>query len=292
VAKKKAKVVTKKVTKAIAKVATVPTVLTQYSPEVVDLLHKKTPKDFIDKHPFNGLDYVQIGYVRRCIDDYCKALGAKWSEECEDVGAIETLLKAKQIVVKVRLTIQFADGSFVMREQFGGSEVKCYKDTHKTKPGQPMDLGNDYKSAASDGIKKCASLLGIAQDVFEPKVEAKVKRAADLAQEALEEAELAATNADDPHAASKALAARADKSIAAVKERNGKASIYKDFTSEAPVNMAQTSQVAKLIHKSDMKVEAKKYMNEKCGCTMMTRMTVGQFNQLMNWADKNGYIPF
>jgi predicted glycosyltransferase involved in capsule biosynthesis len=31
----------------------------------------------------------------------------------------------------------------------------------------PLDFGNDLKAAATDAFKKCASLLGVASDVYE-----------------------------------------------------------------------------------------------------------------------------
>ena len=31
----------------------------------------------------------------------------------------------------------------------------------------PLDLGNDFKAATSDALKKCASLFGIGADVYE-----------------------------------------------------------------------------------------------------------------------------
>ena len=35
------------------------------------------------------------------------------------------------------------------------------------RPNEPLDFGNDMKAATSDCLKKCASLLGIAADVYE-----------------------------------------------------------------------------------------------------------------------------
>ena len=33
---------------------------------------------------------------------------------------------------------------------------------------QPLDLGNDLKAATTDALKKCASELGIASDIYAP----------------------------------------------------------------------------------------------------------------------------
>ena len=146
--------------------------LVLYSESVREFLHKITPKEFVKKHPTNGLDYVEVGYVRRCLEDLCHKVDAIWSYRVFEVGAMEFLLKVKHVVVKGQLMLFFRKtGETLVREQYGGSEVKFYKDTHKTRPGQPMDPGNDFKAAAADAFKKCCSSVGIAQDIFEPKVE-------------------------------------------------------------------------------------------------------------------------
>jgi hypothetical protein len=54
--------------------------------------------------------------------------------------------------------------TFISKEQYGGSDIKKY--SQGTKIGQPLDIANDLKSAGSDALKKCASLFGIAQDVY------------------------------------------------------------------------------------------------------------------------------
>lgn len=48
------------------------------------------------------------------------------------------------------------DGKEVMRQQFGSQKIKRSRST-----GAPLDLGFDLKGAATDAMKKCASLLGV-----------------------------------------------------------------------------------------------------------------------------------
>jgi len=249
--------------------------LTLYSKDVANLLHKKTPKEFIEKHPYNGLDYVQIGYVRRCVEDFCAKLDATWSFEVEEPGAIDSLLKAKHIVVKGRLVIVMKDGTPMVRENYGGSDVKFFKDTHRTKPGLPMDLGNDYKAAASDAFKKCASSFGIAQDVYEPKVERKVEamtpaRVAELVQGRVVDSTTGIRTNGDVEAPARS----------------------QDFTNPERISAAAMSVAAKLLHKSALENDAQAFMKQTFGHTLMTKMTMGQYNELMSWADKQGYIPF
>ena len=48
------------------------------------------------------------------------------------------------------------DGKTVTRQQFGSQKIKRSRAT-----GVPLDLGFDLKGAATDAMKKCASLLGV-----------------------------------------------------------------------------------------------------------------------------------
>jgi hypothetical protein len=48
------------------------------------------------------------------------------------------------------------DGRTVVRQQFGSQKVRRSRST-----GTPLDLGFDLKGAATDAMKKCASLLGV-----------------------------------------------------------------------------------------------------------------------------------
>lgn len=48
------------------------------------------------------------------------------------------------------------EGRVVTRQQFGSQKIKRSRST-----GVPLDLGFDLKGAATDAMKKCASLLGV-----------------------------------------------------------------------------------------------------------------------------------
>src|SRR5919206_3625416 len=49
------------------------------------------------------------------------------------------------------------DGKTVVRQQFGSQKLKRSRST-----GAPLDIGFDLKGAATDCMKKCPSLLGVA----------------------------------------------------------------------------------------------------------------------------------
>lgn len=50
----------------------------------------------------------------------------------------------------------FVEGQWITRQQFGGQKIKRSKNG-----GAPTNLADDHKGAATDAMKKCASLLGV-----------------------------------------------------------------------------------------------------------------------------------
>lgn len=63
--------------------------------------------------------------------------------------------EADEAWVLGEITANFG-GVQVVRQQFGSQKVKRSRTT-----GSPLDLGFDLKGAATDALKKCASLLGV-----------------------------------------------------------------------------------------------------------------------------------
>jgi len=60
----------------------------------------------------------------------------------------------------------------IIKTQFGRADIKFKSGKNergeKIPTDQPLDLGNDLKAATTDALKKCASELGIASDVYAP----------------------------------------------------------------------------------------------------------------------------
>jgi len=119
------------------------------------LLLKKTPAKYIHSRPAKGggtWDYVSGGYVRKVLN---LMFGWDW-----DFEIISEQQVGKQVIVKGRLTCR-AQGRTIVKMQFGCKEVICSRGTET-----PLNLGNDYKAAATDALKKCAAELGIASDIY------------------------------------------------------------------------------------------------------------------------------
>lgn len=114
------------------------------------LLTKKTPERYIQNRPGPGgkmLSYVAVGYV---VDQLNELFNHRWDWIIEDqqVGTAEVWVRGKLIVY---LSKDFT----LTKSAFGGSKRKT-------------DIGDDLKSASSDALKKAASLIGIASDIYWP----------------------------------------------------------------------------------------------------------------------------
>ncbi len=120
---------------------------------------KKTPQKFIKERPAKGggkWKYVSGAYVQKCLN---LMFGWDWDFEILDE---KVLTEAGEVIVKGRLTCR-TNGKIITKTQYGNKDIIFKKETKI-----PLSIGNDLKSAATDSLKKCASLIGIAQDVFAP----------------------------------------------------------------------------------------------------------------------------
>lgn len=125
----------------------------------LQLLLKKTPTRFIKERPAKGggtWKYVSGGYIHKCLN---LMFGWDWDFEIMDE---KLYIEAGEVVVKGRLTCR-SGGKTIVKTQFGNKDIVFKKDSLK-----PLSIGNDFKSAATDALKKCAASLGIAQDVYAP----------------------------------------------------------------------------------------------------------------------------
>lgn len=66
----------------------------------------------------------------------------------------------KQVWVRGELTVRASD-HVITKGQFGGADIKYSRQSN-----EPVSIADDLKAAASDCLKKCASMLGIAGDVY------------------------------------------------------------------------------------------------------------------------------
>jgi hypothetical protein len=84
-----------------------------------------------------------------------QAFGYDWDFRIIDQG-----VGKKQVWVRGELTVRLKDHT-IIKGQYGGSEIKYNRAT-----GEPISIADDLKAAASDCLKKCGSMLGVAGDVY------------------------------------------------------------------------------------------------------------------------------
>lgn len=148
----------------------------------IQKLWNSTPTKHQYKRPAKGggtWSYVRVAYVRKVLDS---VFGFDWDFTVETTipEIFEVATKTKSVTVKGTLTGRVVDDSGRIREikktQVGRADVKFKTETinniKKIKIdqfGNPelLDFGNDIKAAFSDCLKKCASLFGVAADIYE-----------------------------------------------------------------------------------------------------------------------------
>lgn len=174
--KSKGKVKAKQVNEVVIRIDTTPTVptvseLTQPMRDGKNLTIPKTwlgeaqiirmvqstPKQHVYRRPGKGgkqFDYVTGSYVTKVLN---YVFGWNWDFDIVDQGR-----EGNHLWVKGKLTVRGAkQGQEISKTQFGRAEVKFIKGSKDF-----VDYGNDLKAAATDALKKCASLLGIAGDIY------------------------------------------------------------------------------------------------------------------------------
>ncbi len=121
-------------------------------------LSQHTPAKYIKERSGRGgrsFKYVTGAYIQARLNEI---FGWAWSFEVKESGFSPS---KKSVYVLGRLTVvnPLTNQIMVAKEQFGSSEIKVSN-------GSELDFADDMKSAATDALKKCASLLGIAADIY------------------------------------------------------------------------------------------------------------------------------
>lgn len=125
-----------------------------------DLISQRTPDVFVKEKPGRGgkrVTYVEGGYIINQLNKAFSPLG--WDFEITAQG--ETARKLDkgsegEVWVRGQLVINDHKNGFKMtKTQYGQHPI------HTNTP-----IGDAFKAASTDALKKCASMLGIAQDVY------------------------------------------------------------------------------------------------------------------------------
>lgn len=115
-----------------------------------ELLEKPFGKSVIKKRKGRGgevWDYVEAAHIIKRLND---SFDGNWSFEVVSHEKVDG-----EVIVLGKLT---AEG--IVKQQFGGKQVSKHKD------GSLVCLADDMKAAASDALKKSATQLGVALDLY------------------------------------------------------------------------------------------------------------------------------
>ena len=121
------------------------------------IILKKTPAQYTKTRPGKGggkWTYVTGGYVKKCLN---LMFGWDWDFEIVDENI---MIEAKEVVVKGKLTCR-SNGKTIVKMQYGNKDIMFKRDGTTI-----LSIGNDMKAAATDALKKCASEVGIAADIY------------------------------------------------------------------------------------------------------------------------------
>jgi len=132
----------------------------KYEAALSNLVTGKTPRDVVFQRPIRGganVDYVPGWWF---IEQLNSLFGHLW-----DYKILRENIGQQQVWVLGELTVKSPDGTTVTKSAFGGSDIKKYSD-RSDKSGQIIDIADDLKAAATDSLKKAATLLGLASDIY------------------------------------------------------------------------------------------------------------------------------
>lgn len=139
------------------------------------LLRGKTPESVIKKRKGRGktpdgkeifFSYVPGWYVKKMLN---ALFAMQWDFELIPIKEGELFyMSARQILVMGKLTIRDIHGvPRIVKMAIGKKEVAYQKNQDGTRSTTPMDLGNDIKAAETDALKRAATGIGIALDLYQ-----------------------------------------------------------------------------------------------------------------------------
>lgn len=126
--------------------------------QVIKMLGR-TPPNHKYSRPGKGgghWTYVTGVYVKKVLNH---VFGWNWSFEIVEHGREQNIV---WVLGKLIIHHPKDPQRQIVKMQYGRKEI-MFK---KGKPDEMLDFGNDLKAAATDALKKCASELGIAGDVY------------------------------------------------------------------------------------------------------------------------------
>jgi recombination DNA repair RAD52 pathway protein len=132
------------------------------------LLRGKTPQSVIKTRVGRGgkkFSYVEGWYVKKMLN---ALFAMQWDFELLPVKEGELFyMNSRQVIVMGKLTIRDTNGvERIVKMGVGKKEIAYQRDEHGKSSNTPVDIGNDIKAAETDALKRCATGVGIALDLY------------------------------------------------------------------------------------------------------------------------------
>lgn len=120
------------------------------TPKAKDLIERPLPPEKIKQRPGKAgmtFSYITPDFVISCLNE---AFDYRW-----DTRIVSSSMHDTTAVVSLELTVYDAEENRISKQQFGSCDV-----------GRGMGPGEAFKGAASDALKKCATLLGLGLELY------------------------------------------------------------------------------------------------------------------------------
>jgi len=121
------------------------------SQQARDVITRRLPPEKIKQRPGGGgmtFDYITPDVV---IDILNEAFDHQW-----DSRVFDSKREESTVIVGIELTVRSEDGTPVVKQQYGSCEIT-----------RGLGVGEAFKGAASDGLKKSATLFGVALELYQ-----------------------------------------------------------------------------------------------------------------------------
>lgn len=148
------------------------TLVTQAKQAIQNLVTGTTPIKSVRRRTIRGgkeANYVDTYYMTR---QASLITGFRWSSKCLKEVYRPDELKPREIGVLMEVTLYDQEGHAFSHQSWGSAGVAVWNKDGNDESGVPHKAGDiiaffdALKSAYSDGIKKCLSYFGIANDIY------------------------------------------------------------------------------------------------------------------------------
>lgn len=126
----------------------------------INILTQRTPENIVKTRRGKGgkrFHYVEHSWVTEQLN---LAFGWAWDWEIVEWRLFPSPEEPRECTVLGQLTVRTSEGKPITKMQFGASDVK------RDRQSNILSVADDLKAASSDGLKKAASLLGLALDLY------------------------------------------------------------------------------------------------------------------------------